>query len=1047
MPTTEVLTMSDKEQKLTPESGVTRRQFVVGAAAVGGTIAAMPLLGQGLEKAFASPFENEQTHGVGAYAEEIPAERVIYTTCEQCQTFCTIKVALTDPAKTGGKAYVRKIAGNPYSPLNTTPFGQIPYATAVAEAAKGSGDIATDGRSFRGGRTCLKGQAGIQTAYDAYRIAQPLKRVGPRGSGKWQTLSWEQALTEIGAAVKPSLAYAPKGPVMADWEKVGKGEMSKADFDAKYKDVLIDTNHPDAGPKANQVVFLTGNRLSFIERWVGGAVGSLNVFNHGGICGASSVTANVRTRNGNQLKKRQYADLDYCDYLIAWGTNPMTANKGPTWLAPRLTNAIARGMKLVVIDPRLSKTAEKAHLWVPVKPGQDTALAFGMIRRIVETGRYDARYLANPNQKAAAADGEPTWSDATHLVNLSAPARPKLKGKDVGLTGAAADGFVVLDPSGAPAAAGAALEGQLEVDTTIGGIKVKSAFTLLKERVMEHTLAEYAAMCGVPEKTIIQMADEFTSHGKRAVVMSYRGPAMHTNGFYAVQAIGILNFLIGNHDWKGGENSSAVRYAETTGKRYDVAAVAGGRGAWGIPITREKVAYDTTTFFKTDGYPAKRTWYTFGASLTAEVIPSAYEGYPYPVKALFLNRLSPVESVAGGHAQAEMLKDEQKLPLVVAFDIVIGGTSQYADYILPDVTYLERFNLESIYPNQNLKESHMTQPAVKVMDGPRMVEDVLIDLGKQLGLKGVGDKAFPDGTALNSAVDFYLKVAANIAYDETPVPDASPEEQRLFVVARQTGLGDRFDEAKWKAAVKPEEWPKVVYVLNRGGRFAAPDTGYEGEWLKMRHGAQVNLYDEAVAKAKSSYDGKFFDGVPRLEPVRNFKGQEVADSGLPLQFINWKSSHMGTHRTIGDAWLREIRSSNPVWIHPQDAAARGLKQGDKVKVRSASYEAVSEVHLTEAIRPGVVGADFSYGHETFGAKAMEIDGKVIPAASAYGHTPYTFRETGNEPTGLAPGRGTGFRVNDLARLDDSIGGKGSPLVDPIGGSCSQLDTRVEIVKA
>lgn len=1015
---------------------ISRRQFVAGAAVLGGTLAAMPLLGD--ETSF--PFGASRVRGAGNDTEAVTPDRVIYTTCEQCQTFCTIKVTLSDPDRTGGKTYVRKIAGNPYSPISMVPFGQIPYNTDPAEAVMGHGEVAVDGRSLAGGRVCLKGQAGIQTAYDAYRIAQPLKRVGPRGSGTWQTIPWDQAIAEITAAVKPSLAFVPREPVMADWNLVKQGKLAKSDFDTRYQDVLIDTTHPDLGPKSNQIAFLSGNRLDFMGRMVNGTLGSINLFNHGGICGVSGVAANVRTRNGNQLKQRQYADMDYTQYLIMFGTNPVVANKGPTWLAPTLTNAIARGMKLDVVDPRLSKTAEKAHRWVPVKPGGDMALAFGMIRWIMENRRYDARYLANPGKKAAAADEEPTWSDATHLVNLSAPNRPKLKAKELGL--GEATQFVVLE-NGKPAAADTALDGQLEVDTEINGLRVKSAFTLLKERVFEKSLKDYAELAGVAESTIVAMARDFTDHGKRAVAISYRGPAMHTNGFYAVAAIGILNFLIGNHDWKGGENSSAVRYKETSG-RYAL-TVPSGRKAWGIPITREKAIYEQTTLFARDGYPARRRWTFFGGNFTHEVIPSAYDGYPYPLKALFINRISPVESVAGGQFQAEMLKDEARIPLVVAFDVVVGGSSQYADFILPDVTYLERWNLEKIYPNQNLKESHIVQPAAKVMDGPRPVEDVLIKIAERAGLPGVGAGAFSDGSALNSAADFYLKIVANVAYDGTPVPDASTEEQQLFIRARQYALGDSFDEGRWKAAVKPEEWPKVVYVLNRGGRFAPQGTGYEGDWLKMRFGGQCNLYDEVVARTKDSYTGAFFDGVPRLDVVRDFTGKPVTDD-LPLQLINWKSSHLGTHRTVGNAWLREIRYSNPVWIHPRDAQARGLKSGDRVKVRSADYEAETELLVTESIRPGVVGADFSYGHETYGASAITIDGQVIPPASAYGHSPYAGAKPGVEPTGYAPGRGTGFRINDVIRQDPSMP-KGNPLSDPIGGSCSQYDTRVEIVKA
>ena len=75
-------------------------------------------------------------------------------------------------------------------------------------------------------------------------------------------------------------------------------------------------------------------------------------------------------------------------------------------------------------------------------------------------------------------------------------------------------------------------------------------FKLLSERVGERTLEEYAADAGIEPAVVEEVAREFTSHGKRACVMSYRGPAMHANGFDAVRAVGYLNFLIGNHDWK-----------------------------------------------------------------------------------------------------------------------------------------------------------------------------------------------------------------------------------------------------------------------------------------------------------------------------------------------------------------------------------------------------------------------------------------------------------------------------------------------------------------
>ncbi|GAW92016.1 molybdopterin-dependent oxidoreductase [Calderihabitans maritimus] len=1026
---------------------ISRRNFIKGTMAAGGMVALEPLITGTVLPPIEKLWLNDP-HGVGDDFEDYGAEDVIYTTCEQCNTHCTLKAVIA-PASGDGPytSIIRKLAGNPYSPLNMVPFGAIPYDTPVKEAAKGQGEVARVGRAFRGGRICLKGQAGIQTAYDALRVTKPLKRVGPRGSGKWQTISWEQAIDEIvnGApdlgtpGLKDIWAFVPEKPVMADWEKVQKGEMSQEEFDKKYRDVLIDTRHPDLGPKANQVVSLFGDRRDFFQkRFWKQTMGSINTIHHGGICGVSGVMGNIRSFNSPKPKKRMYADIDNAEFLIVWGTNPLVANKGPTWLAPKITNALKRGMKLAVVDPRMSKIAEKAHLWVPIYPGTDGALALAMARWIIENNRYDRRYLTNPNRQAAAEDGEPTWSDATHLVNLSDPKRPKLRASDLGIGNK--DQLVVLE-NGRPVPHDKAKEGQLEVDTEINGIRVKSVFTLFKERVMEYTLEEYARICRIEVEQIVELAREFTSHGKKAAIISYRGPAMHVNGFYNLRAINCLNHLIGNYDWKGGSITTGAKFKLFNG-RYDVLKVPNGFKAWGIPLDRTKKAYEKTSLFKRDGYPAKRPWFQFSANLTQEVLPSAADGYPYPIKALFIHRISPVVSAPLGQEQVEILKNTNIIPLIVASDVVIGETSMYADYILPDCTYLERWGLEVIYPNFELKESHIQQPVTRVYPEVRQAEDVLIDIAKKMGLPGVGDNAFPDGSPLNRAEDFYLKVVANIAYDgKEPVPDADDEELAIFEKARRKALGKFFDLEAWKRAVKPEEWRKVVYVLNRGGRFEARGNEYDGPYLKYKLASEVNFYNEKLAGAKNSYDGKFFDGLPKVAEVTFYNGKKV-DDPYPLVLINWKSAYTGTHRNISDVWLREIEAENLLWINPEDARQRGIKSGAKVKIRSANSEVTATALVTARIRPGVVGAAFSYGHFAYGSRPVEIDGVKQAYATPYGHTSGM---AGTPGTGYALGRGTGFPVNYLLRRDEALSYGAQS--DPVGGGAAQLDTRVEVLKA
>ncbi|KJS81270.1 MAG: molybdopterin oxidoreductase [Peptococcaceae bacterium BICA1-8] len=1027
--------------------GLNRRQFIKGGVAAGAAVGAGSVYLDKFAIAGSDVPNQLEYHGVGSEYDDYTAEDVIYSQCDQCNTQCTIKAIVTKGAENlSCTAIVKKIAGNPYSPLNMEPFGHIDYNTSPVQAAKGFGDVAVDGRGFRGGRTCLKGQAGIQTAFDATRLRKPLKRVGPRGSGQWQTISWEQAINEIvngssdlgTPALKKSWAYVEEEQVMADWDKVKSEEMSKEAFHAKYKDVLIDTNHPDFGPKSNQIVSMVGHRRDFIQdRFWAKTIGSINSIHHGGICGMSGVFGNIRSFAGADPKKRMYGDIDHSKFHIVWGTDPFVANKGPTWLAPKYINAIQRGMKMAVIDPRLSNAAEKADMWVVPKPGTDAALALGMARWIIENERYDHRYLINPNKETAKLDGEPTWSDASYLVNIDKPQKPKLRANEVGI-GNEKD-FVVLQ-NGKPMSHLEASEGELEVDTTINGIRVKSVFTLYKERVMEYTLAEYAKISGVKVEEIVELAREFTAYGKKASIISYRGPAMHANGFYAVRAINTLNHLIGNYDWKGGSISSGAKFNPWQG-RYNIKAVPKGFKPWGISLVRVSKAYEKTTLFERDGYPAKRPWFPLSNHITHEVLPSAAAGYPYPIKAMFIHRISPILSIPAGFLQEEILKDEKAIPLLVVSDIVMGETATYADYVLPDVTYLERFGTESTYPNQPLKVMQFQQPVTRVYPEPRPTEDVYIEIAKKMGLPGVGVNSFTGGGSLDRAEDFYLKMIANIAYDGTPVPDASEEELEIFKKTRGKALGQFFNIDQWRRAVTPGEWKKVVYVLNRGGRFEAKGSGYEGEYIKYKFGAQAIFHDENTAKTKNSYDGSLFDGLPKMEEISFYSGQKVVDADYPLQLINWKASHIGTHRNISNTWLREINAENSLWMNPKDANARGIKDGDKVKVSSPNYEVEALVTVTSGIKPGVVGCSFNYGHFAYGSKSITIDGIKTSELTEYGHTDWA---SGENNSGYAKGRDTGFSFNNLQRVDESIGK--ACLSDWVGGGASQLDARVEVIK-
>ncbi|MFB6124797.1 MAG: molybdopterin-dependent oxidoreductase [Halanaeroarchaeum sp.] len=1101
-----------------PETGLTRRDFV---KAVGGVTAVSA--SAGTHEMDLSALWKDPEHYVGTDYDEYSASDVIHTTCGQCNTFCPIKVQL--PEETGNGQYtslVRKLAGNPYSFLNTQPFAQVPYSSDPEQVdtgnLPGTGDVDLDRWSVNGARMCLKGQSGIQTAFDTYRVRKPMKRVGERGSDEWKTISWEQAIDEIVTGDEdlghPGLqemwGYASEDEVMADWEKVQNGEMDKADFDAKYEGDLVDTDIPQLGPKANKMVDVGGFRRPLIRTrlWHQG-LGSINSHHHAGVCGFSSVLGNVRSFDGGP-KKRQYPDFENAEYILVWGTNPLVSNKGPTWLAPKLTNAMQDGTRMDVVDPRLSKTAEKAEKWVPVKPSADGALAMGMARWIIEHERYDEQYLRNPAKPAAADDDETTWSDATHLVLVDAHEQEKPKAKaspgDFGLEG---DGRVVVNAkTGAIAPASEVEEAVLDVDDTIDGKKVKSVWTLYKERVFEHSIAEYADMAGVEVEDIAEVADEFTSHGKKAAILAYRGPAKHENGFYNQRAIAVLQHLIGNYDWKGGQITPMAGYNTMSG-RYDLANVEEGRSPWGVPITRalhNAEEFEGTRLF--EDYPAKRPWFRLSPQhQVQEIYPSAKDGYPYNIDALFIRPYSEnhVMSAAGGDNIADILKDEEAINLIVAFDTVIGETSKQADYILPEPTYLERWENFGTYPNKRLADAKISHPAVKVIPDARMAEDVLIDVWKEMDFPGVGEDAIVDDDgntwSLDEAKDFYLKLVANVAYatkttpdvdDEGevtlppgldaedfpvemgPVPDASDDELRIFEEVHNKGLGDTFDVAEWKAAVTDEEWRKVVTVLNRGGRFEDPIPNYEeayqefgydydyagtydpsnayvGDHLRYQLGTEALFYNDIMPVGKDAFDGEPFDPLPDVRDVTHFNGEVLTpvtsdeEPDRPLQMINWKSRNVGTTRTTNAPWLREVRPENPLWMHPDDAEERGIETGDTIEIDAGRTSVEGMAFVTQGIRPGVVGAMFGWGRQGDGAVDQTVDGDTQDAADeAYGHMPYQFDRPLQDEAGYAKGRDAGFAVNHLAPVDAFTKDVGPS--DQVGGSQTQYDTHVEVHK-
>ncbi|MDR7518740.1 MAG: molybdopterin-dependent oxidoreductase, partial [Armatimonadota bacterium] len=587
---------ADHRKPSSPENGVphatlTRRELLTTSALLGGSA----LFAGQVPGALQRIRDLEQPGVAPTHLYELrEPDRILYTSCLQCNTGCGIKVKLDD-------GLAAKIDGSPYSPFAFLPH--VPYATRPEHVAAVDGAI------------CPKGQAGIQTVYDPYRIVKVLKRAGPRGSGRWRTIPFDQAvaeivdggklfaeigedrhvpgLREVWALRDPKVAKAMEAAVReirAEKDAVTKRALVEK-FQADFKDhlhTLIDPDHPDLGPKNNQFLYFWGRqkagRADFVKRFVQDSFGSINFHGHTTVCQGSLYFAckamseqyafdpkDGKMKWTRGRKAYWQGDSEHAEFVIFVGASPFEGNYGPSNRVPRITQGLASGrLKFAVLDPRLSKTAAKAWRWVPIIPGTEAAFALGMIRWIIEHRRFDARFLANANKAAAAADGEPSWSNAAWLVKVEG-GKPGafLRGSDLGhkpqkrievVKGKSVeyefDPFIVMqggepvpfDPYGEETS----VEGDLLVAATVAGIRVKSALQLVWEEALKHTVAGWARICGVRTRDITDLAAECVSHGKKAVADIHRGVSQHTNGFYNVVAWMTLNVLIGNLDWKGG---------------------------------------------------------------------------------------------------------------------------------------------------------------------------------------------------------------------------------------------------------------------------------------------------------------------------------------------------------------------------------------------------------------------------------------------------------------------------------------------------------------
>ncbi|MFC2968530.1 molybdopterin dinucleotide binding domain-containing protein [Acidimangrovimonas pyrenivorans] len=954
-----------------------------------------------------------------------PDQAMSYTMCIGCTTMCGVRVRVDKKANR-----VLRVTGNPYSPMSTDPF--IPYESSVAESfaamAQGGKGNGLTNRST----ACGRGNAVLQQVDNPRRVLRPLKRVGPRGSGKWQTISFEQLVEEV----------VEGGDLFGEGRVAGLREIRDLETPAV-------PGAPEFGPRANRLVWMNcvdDGRDNFALRWLKQSYGSNNFTRHGSYCGGA-----YRSGSGamfGDFKKMPHAKPDFlnAEFIIFAGTAP--GNAGNPFKRVGTLIAKARSdekLSYVVVDPILNNAQNgpsgERSKWLPIKPATDGAMAMAMMRWMFENDRIDHAYLAQPSAAAAKAAGEANWSNATHLVIVE-PDHPRyghcLRGSDIGLESAGeahsdADPYMVASDAGpVPAAATPAplfFDGIAE--TAQGPVAVKTALTLLREEAMRQTIADYAAVCGIPEETLIGLAKEFTSHGRKAAVNSHGG-MMGGSGFYNAYALVMLNTLIGNLNWKGGTMIAGGWFPDNKGPAYDLAKFPGMVKAKGLPFGRN-VPYEKTTEFKTKKaagkpFPADGPWYPNAPGLATEWMSSLVNGYPYRAEALIFRNTNPIYGVPGVAHLVDKIKDPKVVPLIISIDPFINESSQIADYIVPDSVMYETWGFAKPWGGVWTKATTARWPVIepkmeKNAESERVgMETFLIATAKKMGLPGFGDRAIPDADGklhpLNRAEDFYIRGAANVAMLGTPVSDATDEDIALSNVAR---IADDL-----KAVLKPGEWRKAATIYAKGGRYENIERAYSGDEATHQFSQPMLVWNEGLGSFRHATTGRHLPGCPAWRAAEFADGTRVSDhypeADWPVKITSFKSPLQNSY-SVGAKALLRIAAINPVNVGLELAAKHGIKNGDRVRLTTPGGTLESVAVVRDGVAPDTVAIEHGFGHRGFGARAITIDGQTWPAD---------------------PRLASGVLLNDLGMIDPTRG-KAGVWVDPVSGTAVRqgLPARIE----
>ena len=892
-----------------------------------------------------------------------PGDDVRQTTCYMCACRCGINVHLKD----GNVAYIE---GNRDHPVNR-------------------------------GVLCAKGSAGIMQHNAPSRLRAPLRRVGPRGSGEFEEITWDEALETARGWLAPLRESAPE-----------------------------------------KLAFFTGRDQSqSFTGWWAQAFGTPNHAAHGGFCSVNMAAAGIYTMGG-AFWEFGSPDWERTKLFLLFGvaedhdSNPIKMGIG------RLKE---RGARVIAINPVRSGYGAVADEWIGITPGTDGLMVMALIRELIASGRIDLDYLAR-------------WTNAPCLVDARTGAEKGLLLRD-------GDGkaLVIDRATGAPAPVDAPgvrpdLSGTLARD----GTTHRSAFQHMVERYLSPDYApeEVARRCGVAAERIRRLAAELAhtafdqeieiaqpwtdfrgEHHERMVgrpvsMHAMRGISAHANGFHTARAIHVLQILLGSVEVPGGMRFKPPYPKPVSAHPTPHAEARPGAALQGphlgFPRGPDDLALDAEG--RAQRIDKAFTWDNplSAHGLMHMVIANAHAGDPYRIDTLFLYMANMAwNSAMNTSATIDKLTDtdesgEYVIPRIIYSDTYSSEMVAYADLILPDTTYLERHDCISLL-DRPISEPDAAADAIRwpVVAPDRDVrgfQSVLLDLGHRLELPGM--VAEDGGPAYSDYADYITR------------------HQRRPGVGPLAGWRGAEGGTSGRGAPNPAQLDR--YIANGG--FATFELPPEARFMKPWNAAYQDwavamgffdapqpylfeLWSEPMRRFQLAAEGhgerqppehlrarlmRAMDPLPRPDPP------EPEDEGYPVHALTQRPMAMYHSWGSQNAWLRQIHGVNPLFLPTAIWRAHGFADGDWARLTSPHGEITVPVAHHGALNPHTVWTWNAIGKRK-GAWALDKD---------------------------APEATKGFLLNHLIGdlLPERSDGHRWANSDPVTGQAAWFDLRVTIEK-